>query len=173
MTEHQPLIGISIPVPEPYGSRLQDERAGFGDAMARTVPSHVTLIPPMHHEDDVEGVARSLERTSATMSPFGMRLRGTGTFRPVSPVVFVAISEGISQTELLAMDIRRTLNVPEPEFPFHPHVTVAHHLDDARLDRAYEALSDFDCSFLVESFALYLHHEVEGWVPERKFLLGR
>ncbi|AXT84106.1 2'-5' RNA ligase [Aeromicrobium sp. A1-2] len=174
MSEHQLLIGISIPVPEPFGSQLQDERAGFGDPMASTVPSHITLIPPVPCEPDgLVDVATALERASATMSPYSMRLRGTGTFRPVSPVVFVTVSEGISQTELLAGCIRRTLDVPEPDFPFHPHVTVAHNLDDTGLDRAYDALGDFDCTFTVDSFALYLHDEVEGWVPQRDFLLGQ
>ena len=36
-----------------------------------------------------------------------MRLRGTGTFRPVSPVVFVNVAEGISRCELLADAVRR------------------------------------------------------------------
>ena len=36
-----------------------------------------------------------------------MHLRGTGTFRPVSPVVFVSLVEGISQCEQLADAVRR------------------------------------------------------------------
>ncbi len=40
------LIGVSIPVPEPYGSLLQRRRAGFGDPAAHAIPSHVTLLPP-------------------------------------------------------------------------------------------------------------------------------
>ena len=32
-------------------------------------------------------------------------------------------------------------------FPYHPHVTVAHHLADAQLDRAFAELADFECEF--------------------------
>lgn len=167
-------IGISIPIPEPYGSQLRAMRASFGDPMAETVPSHVTLIPPLDYEpEEIEGVHASLERASATLPPFPMRLRGTGTFRPVSPVVFVAVSQGISYTEMLAKCVRDALDVPEPDFPFHPHVTVAHNLDDASLDRAYDELRLFECQFSVDEFALYYHQGELGWVPQRSFRLGQ
>jgi 2'-5' RNA ligase len=166
-------IGISIPVPEPYGSKLREMRAGFGDPMAETVPSHVTLVPPIQYEvEDLDSVNQALERASVSIPPFAMRLRGTGTFRPVSPVVFIAVSQGISYTEMLAKCIRRVLEVPEPEFPFHPHVTVAHNLDDASLDRAYDELSSFECQFSVNEFALYHHDDISGWVPQHTFTLG-
>lgn len=169
-----PTIGVAIPVPDPYGALLREKRAGFGDPMAETVPSHVTLIPPTDVEtDELDAVLAALDRASATMPPFPMRLRGTGTFRPVSPVVFVAVSQGISYTEMLAKCVRTALRSPEPEFPFHPHVTVAHHLDDASLDRAYDELSDFECQFTVTDFALYRHEDGRGWVPQHSFPLGQ
>ena len=62
---------------------------------------------------------------------------------------------------------------PRPEFPFHPHVTVAHNLDDAALDRAYDDLRDFECQFVVNDFALYHHHDGPGWAPQRTFPLGQ
>jgi len=166
-------IGIAIPVPEPYGSQLRKMRAGFGDPMAETVPSHVTLLPPIEYEvGELEKVYAALERASVSIPPFPMRLRGTGTFRPVSPVVFIAVSQGISYTEMLAKSVRRALDAPEPNFPFHPHVTVAHNLDDASLDRAYDELSTFECQFSVDEFALYHHDDAAGWVPEHTFALG-
>ena len=175
MTLLTPLtVGIAIPVPEPFGSQLREKRADFGDPMAQTVPSHVTLLPPMEYAAaELDGVIAALDRTSATLPPFPMRLRGTGTFRPVSAVVFVAVSQGISYTEMLAKAVRRALGTPEPEFPFHPHVTVAHNLDDEQLDRAYDELSTFECQFSVNEFALYLHEDDAGWVPQRSFPLGQ
>jgi 2'-5' RNA ligase len=168
------IIGVAIPVPDPYGALLREKRAEFGDPMAETVPSHVTLIPPTEVADDELDVVRdSLQRASASLPAFPMRLRGTGTFRPVSPVVFVAVSQGISYTEMLARCVRDALDSPEPEFPFHPHVTVAHNLDEPSLDRAYEELADFECHFTVSEFALYHHRDESGWVPQQSFALGR
>lgn len=168
-----PTIGVAIPIPDPYGTMLREKRADFGDPMAETVPSHVTLMPPTEvKEDELDIVCTALERAAASLPPFPMRLRGTGTFRPVSPVVFVAVSQGISYTEMLATCVRTALEAPEPSFPFHPHVTVAHNLDDASLDRAYDELSTFECQFIVNAFALYHHEDGSGWVPQRGFALG-
>ena len=42
-----PTIGVSLAVPEPWGSRLQDFRVANGDARAPTIPTHITLVPPL------------------------------------------------------------------------------------------------------------------------------
>ncbi|MFD1859049.1 2'-5' RNA ligase family protein [Aeromicrobium camelliae] len=166
-------IGVAIAVPEPFGEQLRAKRLSYGDVMAETVPSHVTLVPPTEVDDAQLGrLVEALTQVAAIIPSFRMTLKGTGTFRPVSPVVFVAVSEGISVTELLAQAIRHAVDLPEPQFPFHPHVTVAHHLDDEALDRAFDDLSDFRCSFEVSQFSLYFHDEVQGWMPERSFRLS-
>ena len=53
-----------------------------------------------------------------------------------------------------------------------PHVTVAHHLPDDLLDRAFEELGSFDCRFTAGRISLYEHHDDRGWTPVRDFLLG-
>ena len=70
-----------------------------------------------------------------------MVLSGTGTFRPVSPVVFVQVSRGIAHCEALERAVRSGPVERTLDFPYHPHVTVAHHLDEAALDRAFESLA--------------------------------
>lgn len=166
-------IGVAIAVPEPFGELLRDKRRSYGDAMAETVPSHVTLIPPLEVDDaTLARLNEALTQVAAVMPPFRMTLQGTGTFRPVSPVVFVAVSEGISVTEVLAQAIRQAVDLPEPRFPFHPHVTVAHHLDEDGLDHAFADLSAFRCSFEVSQISLYFHDEQQGWAPHRYFRLG-
>ena len=168
-------VGVSIAIPDPFGAQLQQARASFGDPLAATVPSHITLIPPtVVADDDVDCFASRLADAASTTAPYSLHLRGTGTFRPVSPVVFVAVSEGISETELLAQAVRSALGttIPEADFPFHPHVTVAQDLDEAGLERAYSELADFECRFDVASFALYLHDETVGWAPHRTFDLA-
>lgn len=165
--------GVAIAIPEPFGSQLQQMRADFGDPMAGSVPSHVTLMPPMQlAREAFDGICTVLQDAAESVGPFPMRLQGTGTFRPISPVVFIAVSEGISYTEKLAKAVQSQLGAEESEFPFHPHVTVAHNLSDEKLDRAYGELSDFACEFQVESFHLYLHSDTDGWCPKREFRLG-
>jgi 2'-5' RNA ligase len=166
-------IGVAIAVPEPHGTVLRKMRAAFGDPLAETVPSHVTLLPP--HEidaDELDEICARLDKTAGSVPSFRMRLHGTDTFRPVSPVVFVTVSAGYMATEVLATRLREAIGAPRAEFPFHPHVTVAHHLDDASLDHADEALGDYRCEFEVTEFALYLHDAHAGWEPQRWFALA-
>ena len=79
--------------------------------------------------------------------------------------------EGISQCELLADAVRRGPLAVDLHFPYHPHVTIAHHLADAQLDRAFGELADFECEFTAGAFSLYVHDEGAGWQPTREFAL--
>ena len=167
-------IGVAIAIPEPWGTTLQDYRTDLGDATATMIPTHITLVPPTSVADDraVAEVEEHLARVGAQHGAFRVRLRGTGTFRPVSPVVFVAVAEGIANCEGLARDARTGPLAVKLNFPYHPHVTVAHDLSDDLLDRAFAELADFECVFEASAFHLYHHGEGEGWVPKRAFPLG-
>jgi 2'-5' RNA ligase len=167
-------IGVSIAVPEPFGSVLQDFRVGLGDDPARTIPTHITLVPPAEvPECSLPEIEEHLAAAASAHRPFRVRLRGTGTFRPVSPVVFVGVVEGISSCEMLAAATRSGPLAIATRFPYHPHVTVAHDLPDEQLDRAFAELTDFDAAFDVDRFWLYLHDERHGWRPTQAFDLGR
>lgn len=165
-----PTIGVSIALPEPWAGQLQHYRTSIGDLTAAKIPTHVTLVPPLEVDDDrLAAVERQLTVAAAAVSSFDMHLRGTGTFRPVSPVVFVSLVEGISQTEQLADACRQGPLALELAFPFHPHVTVAHDLPEETLDRAFDELAGFECSFRVRQFQLFVHEEGPGWRPVTAF----
>ena len=57
-------------------------------------------------------------------------------------------------------------------FPYHPHVTVAHHLSEARLEQAFVELERYDAAFDVREMWMYLHEAETGWTPNRAFPLG-
>ena len=167
-----PTIGVALAIPEPWASELQDYRLSVGDTTATMIPTHITLIPPIEvDEDDLAEVEKHLTEVASATSAFRIHLRGTGTFRPVSPVVFVTVVEGISACEQLAATLRRGPLSVELQFPYHPHVTIAHHLPDAALDRAFTELADFESLFGAEEFHLYVHDEEKGWQPSRDFPL--
>jgi 2'-5' RNA ligase len=166
-------IGVSIAVPEPWGSRLQDFRVANGDDQGAAIPSHITLIPPVEVDAGrIVDVESHLAEVAAGAAPYRIHLRGSGTFRPVSPVVFVSLVEGISQTEQLAAHCRQGPLRVELTYPYHPHVTVAHLGDDGMLDRAFDELAAFDCAFTVTDFHLYVHDDHLGWKATRGYALG-
>lgn len=167
------VMGVSIPVPAPFGDELRQRRAFFGDPLADAIPTHVTLLGPTPVAGaEVPELIEHLDTAAATTDPFTMVLRGTGTFRPVSDVVFVQVARGISACEQLERSIRSGRWSRERAFPYHPHVTVAHDVAEDSLDLAFDDLADYAATFEVPSFQLY-EQDVEGtWTPVREFALG-
>jgi len=164
------VIGVSIAVPPPFAGELQQRRASYGDPLADSIPSHVTLLPPTEVDDDLlPQIHEHLESVAASQQPFTMLLRSTGTFRPVSPVVFVQVAGGISACERIEQAIRTGPLKRDVQFYYHPHVTVAHHVDGAAMDRAFSELASYECSFEVSSFDLYAHGDDLVWREVRSF----
>lgn len=165
-------IGVAIPVPAPLGEQLQRRRADTGDPLAWSVPTHVTLVPPVEvGEEAMPRVHEHLERAAAASGRFDIALRGTGTFRPVSPVVYVCLSEGAGQVALLEERVRSGVLAGQRRFPFHPHVTLAQDVGDDALDRAGEALAGFEARFTVACFTLYRHDGDGVWRPVAEYPL--
>jgi 2'-5' RNA ligase len=164
---------VAISVPDPYGLTLQRSRESFGDPLAPSIPTHITLIPPIAVDaDEMAQIETHLREVAAQERPFPILLRGTGTFRPVSPVVFVSLAIGISECENLQCRLRRGPLDRPLSFPYHPHVTVAHHLSDDLLDRAFKELSGYEAEFPVWGFSLYEHGLDGVWRPQRDFAFG-
>jgi 2'-5' RNA ligase len=133
-------IGVAVAIPEPYGSELQAHRESFGDALASSIPTHITLLPPTPvPAADFDRIKEHLRKVADAEHPFEIHLRGTGTFHPVSPVVF----------------------------------TVAHDLPKGTLERAFDALANYDVRFPVWGFSLYEHGNDGVWRPHREFTFGR
>ncbi|WP_374101953.1 2'-5' RNA ligase family protein [Micromonospora sp. H61] len=165
-------IGIAVDIPEPWGALLTRRRVEAGDPLA--VPAHVTLLGPTEiRTANLPAVERHLAAVAAAHLPFTLHLRGTGTFRPVTQVVFVAVAAGISECELLAAAIAAAPGLHrELRFPYHPHVTVAQDVAPEALDKVYEDLADFSAMFEVDGFTLFSHSGQARWQPRRDFCLG-
>lgn len=167
-----PTIGVSVAIPPPYGDELQARRASYGDPLAECIPTHVTLLPPTDvDEQRVPDMVAHLQAVSALAAPFSMTLHGTGTFWPVSPVVFVQVSVGLVECEILERAIRSGPLRRSLEFNYHPHVTVAHHVPQESLSKAFSDLSEYRCTFTVSQFHLYEHGADGVWRPVRAFPL--
>jgi 2'-5' RNA ligase len=167
-------IGVAVGVPEPWGSRLDRARKEAGDPLAALIPSHVTLLGPTDIDPStLPAIEAHLAEVAAQRPAFPVQLRGTGTFRPVTEVVFVAVAAGISEFELLAGAVREGPLDRELHFPYHPHVTVAHDIPTPALDAVFERLAGFSAAFEVDHFTLYVHGADGQWRPVRDFPLAR
>ncbi|MBQ1160266.1 2'-5' RNA ligase family protein [Streptomyces smyrnaeus] len=165
-------LGVSLAVPEPYGTLLQERRASFGDAAAHGIPTHITLLPPTEVPvGNRPAIEAHLAGVALAGRAFPVRLSGTGTFRPLSPVVFVQVVEGATACSRLQERVRAPEGPLSRElaFPYHPHVTVAHGIPEPAMDRAYEELSDFECAWTATGFALYEQGGDQVWRLKREF----
>ncbi len=171
--EHQRRIGISIAIPAPFSDELTAARASFGDPMAGAIPPHITLLgPTVIDVDDLPMIREHTAAATAGVKPFRVHLRGTGTFRPISPVVFIQVAQGICECESLERAVRSgPLSVPI-RFNYHPHVTIAHEVSPASLDRAFDEMAQYSAIFQVNKINLFEHGVDRVWRPVTSFTLG-
>ncbi|MGW7007417.1 2'-5' RNA ligase family protein [Streptomyces sp. NPDC054933] len=166
-------IGVSIAVPEPYGSLIQERRAGFGDLAAHAIPTHITLLPPTEVDTAaLPDFRQHLSDVAEASRSFALRLDGTDSFRPLSPVVFVRLAEGAVDCSQLQERVRSGPVMRELQFPYHPHVTVAHGIADEAMDRAQRELAGFSACWTVTGFSLYEQGEDGVWRTMGEYPFG-
>jgi len=166
------VLGIVVPIPEPWAQQLVDWRAKVGDPQAGFVPPHVTLLPPTEVPvADRLTISAHLAQVARCHPPFDMHLSGTGTFHPVSDVVFVAVARGIGNCELIANDVRSGPLARTLSFPYHPHVTVAHDVAPDMLELAYSGLADLSAEFRVDAFTEFEQTADGTWAVAREYAL--
>lgn len=148
-------IGVLVSIPEPWMTELSELRVQFGDTQGAVTPAHVTILPPTTiKKADRERVRAHLQAVASQQTPFRISLDGTGSFRPVSPVVFLNIDKGFQQLIDLEDEVRSGILDTPRRFPFHPHVTIAQQVDEQRLDESEESCATFQAEWLVKGFRL-------------------
>lgn len=164
-------LGVTVEIPEPFGRQLDAVRCRFGPDAGK-MPAHITILAPIDVDEDVmDAVLSHLSDVADRTTPFRLVLRGSGSFRPVSPVVFVAVADGISACEVLESQVRSGDLGVDSRFPYHPHVTIAHDVSEADLDAAFDELSDYRASMQIT--AMCLHEFRDGrWRLLREFPFG-
>jgi 2'-5' RNA ligase len=168
------VLGVSIAIPQPHAGTLSRWREQAGDPQAHLVPPHVTLLPPtVVDAAQVPAIEAHLSAAAKAAQPFSMHLSGTGTFRPVSQVVFVRVATGQADCERLEEEVRSGPIKRTLEFPYHPHVTVAQDVAPTALDEVHDGLSDFVARFGVRSFTMFQRGTGGSWHPRRAFPLGQ
>ena len=166
-------IGVAIGIPEPYNRELQGWRDRLGDPNAKRIVPHVTLLPPTEVASDaLAEIEEHLRLVATDEQQFPITLRGSATFLPVSPVVFVPLVQGIAGCERLEEKVRSGPLRRDIRFPYHPHVTVAHDLPETALDRAFVMLAGYEAAFPVRGFTLFEQGPDDVWRPQRDFVFG-
>ncbi|PYI68464.1 2'-5' RNA ligase [Arthrobacter livingstonensis] len=167
---HPDSLGVIITMPPALAAELGSWRESFAGADDGIVPAHITLVSGRARSSWGEA-AEHVRKVARQASPFTISLRGTGTFIPVSPVVFLNLEQGAGQCrelhkELLDGPVEHVLN-----FEFHPHLTMAHDLDAATMARAKAEMAGFEAELEVTSIGLYDYSQ-GGWALHEELTLG-
>lgn len=154
----------------PIREELDAARRRYG-VLEEGWASHVTLLAPIEADDAVvASIIDHLDAVARRTAPIRIRLQGTDTFRPVSPVAFLVLVEGAEQCASLESAVRSGDLGVESRFPYHPHVTLAHGVTDDDLDRVQQDFADFESEFTAA--AMMLRENVDGvWMLIREFRL--
>lgn len=155
-------IGVILGFPPEIAEELQRWRASFGDPMAATVPAHITLVTTTMTQD-WEATRSHVREVARQQEPFTVTIAGTGSFRPVSPVVFLNVEAGFGECVNLHRQLQAGPLERDLPFAYHPHVTVAHDVAPESLDEAETVLKDYRASFPVASMGLYEHDDNGIW----------
>lgn len=153
-------VGVILGFPPEVAEELQRWRASFGDPLADVVPAHITLVTTTPTQD-WEATRRHVREVARCQSPFMVTIAGTGTFRPVSPVVFIKVEDGFDDCVDLHRKLQQGPLHRELPFAYHPHVTIAHDVAPESLDEAETALKNYRATFPVVSMGLY-EHDADG-----------
>lgn len=151
---HADSLGVIISLPPSLAAVLAEKRAEYAGPGAAAVPPHITLVSGRASESWPEA-AEHVRRVAAQCGPFRLSLRGTATFEPISPVVYLNVAEGAD--ECAALHEKLLLGPLEHllDFDFHPHLTVAHDLDEETMVRAKAEMAGFEADFEVAGIGLF------------------
>ncbi|HEX6887869.1 MAG TPA: 2'-5' RNA ligase family protein [Candidatus Nanopelagicales bacterium] len=168
-------IGVAVPIPEPFLGELGAYRERFGDPLAHAIVAHITLVPPTAVTDEghLARVVEHLATVAERLVPFPLTLAGAGTFRPVSPVVFVPLVEGEQQVRDIEAQVRCGPLERPLQFPYHPHVTVAHDVPEEWLDEAQLLMAPYRAAFEVASLGLFVQGDDGVWRQRLEVPFGR
>jgi 2'-5' RNA ligase len=157
-------IGIVIVVPEPWAQEILDWRMGLGDPYSDRMPTHITLVAPTKlPRSRMDALLTELATAMTSEQPFEVTIGPVGTFRPVSPVVFLHAHDRHDELARLEQRVRQLVTDQLPMHPFVPHVTIAMNVGDGLLDAAAHALSDLIATWWVAEVVVFERDDQGYW----------
>ena len=170
-----PTIGVAIAIPEPYGDELREARLRCGDPLATAIPTHVTLLPPTEVDP---AAAQAIDEHLKKVADDAAAIQHASARHGYFPAcVARRVRAGRRRAWSSASDWpRRCAAVRSPDgswqFPYHPHVTIAHDTPEPALDLAFDELADYEAEFAVDGFSLYRHGADGVWRAVRAYAFG-
>ncbi len=163
LVDRRLVVGVVVLLPQDAAALVRGTRRELGLCESE-IPAHVTLLPPTDVDaGQLRDIEEHLAKVAGTVAPFGVRLVGTGSFRPVTPVAYLRVVQGVGAFDEAQREVRTGPLARELTFPYHPHATIAHTDDDAVLDAAAARLAGVEIAFTATGFVLYTKTPDGAW----------
>lgn len=163
-------LGVVIQLPSPLDATVREWRRRYGGQAAAAIAPHITLVSGS--TTDWDSAVRHVRKVAAHMPVFRVGISGTGTFRPISPVVFMNVIEGAQACGRLHDALVDGPLRHELSYGYHPHLTIAHEVEDSIMDLAQEELSGESMTFPVDSIGLFGIDSAGAWSLREELELG-
>jgi len=141
----------------------------FGCIVALKSPAHITLIPPLWMNEDLEpDLIRSINEFSNTKNKFKVELKNFAAFKPRVIYVDVITNGKLNDIHSSLNDFIQRQNkypIKKEDRLFHPHVTLAtRDLHKKAFYEAWEIFSkkNYRADWLVNGISL-LRHNKKNW----------
>ena len=145
-------LGVALLLPPPFDREVDTLRRACDDGALGSIPSHLTLVPPVNvREDAMADALRVLRSAAASVSPFTVQLGPPATFLPDNPTLYLEVAgQGLDALQKLR-DRVFTSPLERPlTWSFVPHVTVADEMEPERIPAAIKALAGYHATVTFE-----------------------
>lgn len=141
--------------------------------------AHVTLLPPRCMQGTEAEALDYLKQACLELEPFEISLGDVETFIPVTPTLFIRVSDGARQMKDIHNRLNRAALASLEQWPYMPHLTIA------KLESEEQAITasltararwtEFAGSRRVtfSEFAFVREEQPNRWVDVAGFPLGR
>jgi 2'-5' RNA ligase len=101
------------------------------------LPAHLTILPPRQLRGSELSALQTLEDLCNRSDPFEVELGGVETFVPVTPTVFIRVSEGAHRMRELHDHLNTEALAAVEEWPYMPHLTIVKISSEELAQQAY------------------------------------
>lgn len=162
-------------IPNPLAQFLDGLRSEF-EPQHPAPKAHVTVLPPRPLVEPEDAARRQLRLKLAECAAFDIAAGDVEVFAGTN-VVYISVARGFDSLRRLYASLNHgAVEFREP-FPFHPHITLVQHLDQAEAEIAAEKVrrrwAGFDGprSFTIEAFVFVQATAAGRWVDLERFEL--
>lgn len=156
-------LSIIARVPPPLAERIVRWRRECGMVGAVAESCHITLL--IAQDAAEEGKLGQLEAALAGHGAVEVVLGEPESFQPASPVTYLPLARGADCFRYLHRRCVELLGKSESPFPYEPHLTLAHGLEEAALARSLRDFAGLDAQltgFRIEQLQAY-RYTGETW----------